>query len=87
MYVDDLLSGDHDKDILLKARSVIAILETAGFQLRKSAANAKWILDDLLNDYLLNQHFINLDEDSTAKTLGIRWNAIMDSFYFLVQEF
>ncbi|XP_075150473.1 uncharacterized protein LOC142224575 [Haematobia irritans] len=34
---------------------------------------------------LLSENFLEIDEESKAKTLGIRWNAKNDSFYFSVK--
>ncbi|XP_037818722.1 uncharacterized protein LOC119608392, partial [Lucilia sericata] len=60
---------------------------SAGFSLRKWTANVKDILADLPSNHLLHEDFLDFDDRSTAKTLGIRWNAGSDSFYFVPTEF
>ncbi|XP_013117798.2 uncharacterized protein LOC106095096 [Stomoxys calcitrans] len=87
MYVDDALVGSHSVSERLEARDeLVAILKSAGFDLRKWAANQKELLDGLPRDHLLREYFLDFDDKSSAKTLGIRWNASFDSFYFVSEE-
>ena len=85
-YVDDLLSGAHDlqtaKSIQLE---VIEALNSAGFPLRKWTSNSSFLLDHLPSEHVLSENFLKIDSDSTTKTLGIRWNAKDDFFYFTTQ--
>lgn len=60
-------------------------LNSAGFNLRKWTSNSKDILEDIPKDHLLNQDFLCLEDESCAKTLVIRWNAVSDTFYFNAQ--
>lgn len=54
MYVDDALVGIHSISEGIVAREqLIAILQTAGFDLRKWASNCKEILEDLPREHLL----------------------------------
>ncbi|XP_037827511.1 uncharacterized protein LOC119615570 [Lucilia sericata] len=87
MYVDDALVGTHTiPDALVARDQLIDILETAGFELRKWTSNTKEILNRFPIDHLLNSSFLCLDDKSTAKTLGVRWNAAEDTFYFVTEE-
>ncbi|XP_037826209.1 uncharacterized protein LOC119614167, partial [Lucilia sericata] len=86
MYVDDVLAGSHTLSSALKARDeLIEVLQSAGFSLRKWTANHDYILKNLSSDQLLDTEFLKLSDSSTAKTLGLRWNAGQDHFYFKLQ--
>ncbi|KAM7356671.1 uncharacterized protein ACRADG_002324 [Cochliomyia hominivorax] len=84
MYVDDVLAGFHTGEESIKAKEqLIQALKSAGFSLRKWTSNSKDILDGIPPDHLLHEDFLKLEETSSAKTLGIRWNACFDNFYFV----
>ncbi|XP_075150323.1 uncharacterized protein LOC142224439 [Haematobia irritans] len=88
MYVDDALAGGHSICDTVKSRDqLIAALNSAGFSMRKWTSNTKEILSDLLPSQLLSEDFLEFDDRSTTKTLGIRWNASSDSFFFSSIEF
>ncbi|XP_075151007.1 uncharacterized protein LOC142225118 [Haematobia irritans] len=88
MYVDDVLTGAHTlKETLETKNQLRNILNSAGFQLRKWTANSPDILSDLPREHLLNESFVCLDDNSTTKTLGVRWNASVDSFFFVSEKF
>ncbi|XP_073814303.1 uncharacterized protein [Musca autumnalis] len=88
MYVDDVLSGEHSLSEAINSKNELkSALSSAGFSLRKWTANSMDILADLPNDHLLCEDFLNFDDSSTAKTLGIRWNARSDSFFFVTTPF
>lgn len=55
--------------------------------MRKWTSNARDIISDLPSDQLLFENFLKIDAHSTAKTLGIRWNAQSDQFFFSVIPF
>ncbi|XP_044573965.1 uncharacterized protein LOC123258153 [Drosophila ananassae] len=83
MYVDDVLAGAHTKQSASVAiEQLRAALRSAGFPLRKWTSNSKCILKDIPKDHLLREGFLELDDQSTAKTLGIRWQANKDEFFF-----
>ncbi|XP_065372164.1 uncharacterized protein LOC135964036 [Calliphora vicina] len=83
MYVDDALVGAHDVIMAIKARDqIIAALLSAGFSMRKWTSNNEKILEGLPSDHLLHEKFLEIDDTSTTKTLGVRWNAKTDHFYF-----
>ncbi|XP_075167684.1 uncharacterized protein LOC142239804 [Haematobia irritans] len=83
MYVDDALFGDHSIQKVIDARNqLIDALAWAGFSIRKWISNRKSILEGLPADSLLYADFLEFEDRSSAKTLGIRWNALSDAFYF-----
>ncbi|XP_065355015.1 uncharacterized protein LOC135949392 [Calliphora vicina] len=85
VYVDDILSGGHTlEEVKLKQSELTKALESAKFPLKKMTANDQSLLKDLPREDLLDEDFLKLDASSTIKTLGIRWNAITDSFYYVV---
>ncbi|XP_075163105.1 uncharacterized protein LOC142235730 [Haematobia irritans] len=87
MYVDDSLVGSHTVKDAVEARDqLIGILKSGGFQLRKWTSNNIDILKDLPLDHLLNKDFLDFGEKSTTKMLGVRWNAVEDSFYFVTEK-
>lgn len=88
MYVDDALVGAHSIPAAIEARNqLILALKSAGFSMRKWTSNSKSIISDLPADQLLCEDFLVFHDCSTAKTLGIRWNAMSDSFYFAVSPY
>ncbi|XP_012162275.1 uncharacterized protein LOC105665488 [Ceratitis capitata] len=87
MYVDDVLAGAHDCETAIHTRiELIEALKEAGFPLRKWTSNSKEILADVPKEHLLKEDFLQIDDLSEARMLGIRWNAIQDRFHFNVQE-
>ncbi|XP_062138858.1 uncharacterized protein LOC133847691 [Drosophila sulfurigaster albostrigata] len=76
MYVDDVLAGTHTREEAIRTiTEVCAALDSAGFPLRKWTSNHKSVLKDIPRDHLLREDFLELEDSSTAKTLGIRWQA------------
>ncbi|XP_075156709.1 uncharacterized protein LOC142229987 [Haematobia irritans] len=72
MYVDDILAGAHSLDDAMKSRDeLIEVLGSAGFNLRKLTSNVQGLLLDLPPEYLLDNDFLNISNESTAKTLGL----------------
>ncbi|XP_062141924.1 uncharacterized protein LOC133849944 [Drosophila sulfurigaster albostrigata] len=87
MYVDDVLAGTHTKEEAIRTiAEVCAALDSAGFPLRKWTSNHKRVLKDIPKDHLLREDFLELEDSSTAKTLGIRWQAHDDEFFFMPPE-
>ncbi|XP_062121681.1 uncharacterized protein LOC133835668 [Drosophila sulfurigaster albostrigata] len=87
MYVDDVLAGTHTKEEAIRTiAEVCAALDSAGFKLRKWTSNHKSVLKDIPKDHLLREDFLELEDSSTAKTLGIRWQAHDDEFFFMPPE-
>ncbi|XP_062143168.1 uncharacterized protein LOC133850923 [Drosophila sulfurigaster albostrigata] len=87
MYVDDVLAGTHTREEAIRTiAEVCAALNSAGFPLRKWTSNHKSVLKDIPKDHLLREDFLKLEDSSTAKTLGIRWQAHDDEFFFMPPE-
>ncbi|XP_037811311.1 uncharacterized protein LOC119603370 [Lucilia sericata] len=88
MYVDDVLAGEHTiSESIVSRNELILSLQSAGFSLRKWTSNCREILQEIPSEHLLCEDFLEFDDKSTAKTLGIRWNALSDSFYFTAKPF
>ncbi|XP_041630788.2 uncharacterized protein [Drosophila kikkawai] len=87
MYVDDVLAGAHtEAEAILAIQELEAALTSAGFPLRKWISNERALLKALPKEHLLSTDFLDLEEVSTTKTLGVRWNATTDEFYFVPTE-
>lgn len=83
MYVDDVLAGTHTKSHATQAISELReALESAGFPLRKWTSNEKDLLKIIPKEHRLRSDFLEIEEASDAKTLGIRWKADTDKFFF-----
>ncbi|KAI8126852.1 Retrovirus-related Pol polyprotein from transposon 17.6 [Lucilia cuprina] len=76
MYVDDVLFGSHDLSTALQARKDLTQV------LNTWTANHKVLLQDVQPEHLLDSNFLNLSDSCTSKTLGLRWNAGNNCFYF-----
>ncbi|XP_075167694.1 uncharacterized protein LOC142239814 [Haematobia irritans] len=86
IYVDDVLSGGHTlEEAKIKQTQLIKALNSACFPLKKLTANNSVLLEHLAREDLLDEDFLKIDDSSTIKTLGIRWNAIHDIFYYVVE--
>jgi len=84
MYVEDVLAGANSiQEAQLAISDLHHAFNRAGFPLRKWAANQESILEDIPNEDLLHDDFRDLKSESFVKTLGIRWNATSDEFYFV----
>ncbi|XP_075161781.1 uncharacterized protein LOC142234502 [Haematobia irritans] len=83
LYVDDVLTGAHTVEDAIKSRKeLILALDSAGFQLMKWSSNSHEIIQDLPSEQLLPLNWLDLSEDSSTKTLGVRWNIPGDYFTF-----
>ncbi|XP_075158181.1 uncharacterized protein LOC142231459 [Haematobia irritans] len=88
MYVDDALVGAHSiPEAIESKKQLVSALNSAGFSMRKWTSNSKQILSDVPEDQLLFKDFLEFDDRSSTKTLGIRWNATSDSFFFKTTHF
>nr|XP_041631713.1 uncharacterized protein LOC121502377 [Drosophila kikkawai]XP_041633461.1 uncharacterized protein LOC121503259 [Drosophila kikkawai] len=84
MYVDDVLAGAHtQQSAVLAIKELRLALESAGFPLRKWTSNERRLLQAIPREHLVSADFLELEDASTAKTLGIRWQATSDSFFFV----
>ncbi|XP_068148372.1 uncharacterized protein [Drosophila tropicalis] len=82
MYVDDVLARAHNEATAIAM--VNELQDALGFPLRKWTSNVKSVLSCIRKCHLLNADFLAIKEASTAKTLGIRWKATTDEFYFVI---
>lgn len=81
-YVDDLLTGAESASELIAIKNnLVAILNSAGFPLRKFSSNDPEILTDIIthNESTI-KHLVT--ETRGAKTLGISWNSSSDNFEY-----
>ncbi|XP_075158079.1 uncharacterized protein LOC142231352 [Haematobia irritans] len=86
VYVDDVLSGAHSiAEAKIKQYQLVKALSSAGFPLKKLTSNSKALLQSWPREDLLDEEFLNIENHSAMKTLGIRWNAMTDSFYYNVE--
>ncbi|XP_054746099.1 uncharacterized protein LOC129250501 [Anastrepha obliqua] len=86
MYVDDVLAGGHSIDSAITARNgIMQVLQSAGFPLRKWTSNCNKVLKGIPKAHLLNENFLDFEDTSSVKALGIRWNAHCDHFYFMTK--
>lgn len=80
--------GTHTITSAIEARTqLVKALKSAGFEMRKWTSNSKAVIADIPTEDLLHEDFLEFDDCSTAKTLGVRWNAQSDSFLFTPQPF
>ncbi|XP_068140719.1 uncharacterized protein [Drosophila tropicalis] len=85
MYVDDVLAEAYNEaTAIAMVNELQHVLGSAGFPLRKWTSNVKSVLSCIPKCHLLNADFLDIEEASTTKTLGIRWKATTDEFYFVI---
>jgi len=86
IYVDDILSGSHDLQEAKNALTqVISALNSAGLPLKKITANNPELLANISSENLLSEDFLQFESTSDTKTLGIKWNARQDVFYYTIK--
>ncbi|XP_075163068.1 uncharacterized protein LOC142235694 [Haematobia irritans] len=82
-YVDDILSGGFSLEETIDLQTqLISTLKSAGFPLKKITSNNSQLLNHLPPEDMYDLDFLRLDEASSTKTLGIKWNALTDSFSY-----
>lgn len=82
-YVDDILSGGFSIEETLKVQmQLISILNSAGFPLKKLTANDKELLTNIPPEDLYDMDILRFHETSSTKTLGIKLNAVTDTFTY-----
>lgn len=83
LYVDDVLAGGHTlQDTINSRKQLISAMESAGFELMKWTSNDPQIINELPAEKLLPVNLLDISDDASTKTLGIRWNIIGDFFTF-----
>ncbi|XP_075157769.1 uncharacterized protein LOC142231036 [Haematobia irritans] len=87
IYVDDVLAGAHTiADAKTHLCELVDLLSSAGFPLKKISANHTEIIESVQKEDLLREEFLKLEDFSDSKTLGIRWNAMKDVFFYNVYD-
>lgn len=80
-YVDDMLTGARTiPEAVILRDELIALLKKGGFCLKKWASNHPEMLVEH-QEHPESTH-MSLDPDASIKTLGIRWNAREDHFFY-----
>ncbi|XP_035918328.1 uncharacterized protein LOC118516504 [Anopheles stephensi] len=86
-YVDDLLTGATDLNEAVEVRKQItAMLDSAGFALKKWASNVPESLLDVPREDLAIQSMHEWKDGQAVSTLGLVWEPANDSFSFKIQE-
>ncbi|XP_036344829.1 uncharacterized protein LOC118754070, partial [Rhagoletis pomonella] len=82
-YVDDILLGGHNiQSTTSSLTQVNDALKSAGFPLRKITSNHPKILESVPDSEVLDVDFLQFQDTSSTKMLGIKWNALTDSFSY-----
>ncbi|XP_055527678.1 uncharacterized protein LOC129720252 [Wyeomyia smithii] len=84
-YRDDVITGADSIETALELRIQLdKMLSRGGFRLRKWASNSPDVLKGLPEDGLVIRALegINLDPDSSVKTLGLAWMPVPDTLKF-----
>ena len=82
-YVDNLLTGAETIEKALEIRhEMTELLKLGGFNLRQWASNDERVLKGLSDDQIETN--FELDREQTVKTLGLSWNASLDSVTYFV---
>ncbi|XP_065359110.1 uncharacterized protein LOC135953245 [Calliphora vicina] len=82
-YVDDILAGGHSIESAIQSQEqLIKSLKSANFNLKKITSNDSRLLKSFPKEDLYDSNFLKFHDSSSTKTLGIRWNALTDSFTY-----
>ncbi|XP_058817359.1 uncharacterized protein LOC131680663 [Topomyia yanbarensis] len=86
-YMDDLLTGSNDL-ITLKnvCVQVIAMLDSAGFPLRKFSSNSQEIIDLVPEALRETKTSLEFDSHSSIKTLGLIWEPSNDFLSYKIPD-
>ncbi|XP_075157847.1 uncharacterized protein LOC142231112 [Haematobia irritans] len=86
-YVDDVLSGGFSIEDTIRNRDDLrTVLKSAGFPLVKIASNDPRLLSNIPQEDLYDSDFLRFHESSSTKTLGVRWNALTDTFSYTLNS-
>ncbi|KMQ81720.1 hypothetical protein RF55_25447, partial [Lasius niger] len=84
-YVDDILTGANTLEEARTIQQQLAQLCTAGgFPLKKWAANADVLLENIPPEHRQQSHPPTWDQDLEHSTLGLQWHPREDAFSFKV---
>lgn len=82
-YVDDILYGVFTiVETRSKQSELISSLNSAGFPHKKATANKSQLLTNFPTEDIYDSEFLRFYETNTTKTLGIKWNALADTFIY-----
>ncbi|KAL1448522.1 hypothetical protein WDU94_000574 [Cyamophila willieti] len=82
-YIDDICTGATSIEAALRLRDeLIALLSTAGFELRKWSSSHPDVLTGLPLDYLEKPHLMG--DIETIRVLGLQWDPHQDAFTYFV---
>lgn len=85
-YVDDLLSGANSvKEAIDLQQELIQMFKSGGFTLHKWSSNNKQLLNHI-DDKLKDGSVLEITEDWTRKSLGIRWAPNDDTIRFKTKK-
>ncbi|CAG9562226.1 unnamed protein product [Danaus chrysippus] len=83
-YVDDYLSGASSVTATVnQCRQVIAVLQKAGYNLRKWQSNSNEVLESLCGNHDISD-IVDLSNNEMSKTLGLNWQCSRDTFSFFI---
>ncbi|XP_065082278.1 uncharacterized protein LOC135704722 [Ochlerotatus camptorhynchus] len=82
-YVDNLLTGSNDVEQLkLIVNEMIGLLAAGGFPLRQWSSNCQDVLDVVPEHLRETRTLLELDRDTSATALGLRWEPTTDQLSF-----
>jgi hypothetical protein len=82
-YVDDLMTGSSTvQEAITIMKEVIALLNSAGMELRKWCSNHPDIVSQVPEEMRQKLVQFNEEDDSTVKALGMFWQPNTDNFLF-----
>ncbi|XP_055604942.1 uncharacterized protein LOC129753172 [Uranotaenia lowii] len=86
-YVDDYLSGNDDKQLLIaENHQMIELLKSGGFTLRKWCSNCNEVLSQIPEALRDSRSELDIGQSGSIKTLGLRWHPQPDHFTFNVPD-
>lgn len=86
-YVDDLLSGANSiEEAKHLVNQMNELLLSGGFSLRKWCSNAPEVISHLPTDLKSTSDSVHIQEDNSIKILGLKWNAVEDTFKINIQD-
>uniref|UniRef100_A0A8D9FGG8 Integrase catalytic domain-containing protein n=1 Tax=Cacopsylla melanoneura TaxID=428564 RepID=A0A8D9FGG8_9HEMI len=82
-YIDDICTGAASiEEAICLRNELIALLATAGFELRKWSSSHPDVLNGLPLDYLEKPHLMG--DIETIRVLGLQWDPCQDAFTYFV---
>lgn len=86
-YVDDLISGGSTEDQCFTFyEGLQALLDSAGFHLRKWCSNSPSLLKRIPDAQEDPNYMVKLSEEDVISTLGLLWQPFTDCFKFAIKD-